>query len=178
MGLPREFEMLKAIFDALFSISLLSGSIYLWFVADAFPRFQKYRNVDSEFWPKILLIAIIILAVCLLFQNIAALKRQIRKKVQNSGVVEKKEDINWKMFFAMSLICLMYFWGLQLMGFIVSTVLFLFAATALIGINSRLTRFLFPFVFTFALAIMFVKILDLSLPRGVWLFREFSLLFY
>lgn len=174
--------MLRVILDTVFGISLLIGAIYLWFVADSFAKFEKYQNVDSDFWPKILLAVFVVLSVCLLFQNVRILINEFHKNREEGSRKEipskTAEKVNWKMFTAMSLMCLLYFWGLQILGFIISTTIFLRISSSIIGVKGRIQKYLFPILFTSIVAILFVKVLNLSLPRGAGIFREFSLLFY
>jgi hypothetical protein len=173
--------MIRHIGDIAFSLLLCTGSIYLWFVADTFPRFAKYRYVDSNFWPKILLALTCALSLGLLIQNLFALRKYM---AQNTGrdksdpTPGRPGEVDWRMFILMSLLCLAYFAGLQILGFLISTILFLWFSIVLISTSNRWLKHLFPVIFTACIMVLFVKVLELSLPRGVWLFRDFSLLFY
>lgn len=173
--------MVKRIVDLLFTAAVFIGTVYLWLVADKFPAFAKYRNVDSAFWPKIILVCMGILSVVILYENIVALRIQRIKKraaapAGEAGVAAAAVD--WKKMVFMGVLCIAYYWGLSLMGFVVSTIVYMWLAMAIIGGARRITAIVFPIAFTGLLVAVFVKVLELSLPRGIGIFHELSLLLY
>lgn len=173
--------MVKLIADIIVSGGMVAGAVYLWFVADAFPVFEKYKNIDSDFWPKILLVLVVILAGGVFVQAVSRflLHRRRNPEVRAAEVREKTpSNVDWKRFTVMAALCVGYFWGLQTLGFILATLTFLWIAVPFIGIRNRWGTLLFSPVFTFGLMLLFVRVLELSLPRGAWIFREISLLFY
>lgn len=173
--------MAKRIVDLLFTAMVLVGSIYLWRVADKFPVFAKYKNVDSGFWPKIILVTMAILSVLILYENVAALRLRYREKRESSsgcGQENPSSAVNWKKIVLMGMLSIAYCWGLSIFGFVIATIVFMWLAIAVIGGAKRITAIVFPIIFTGFLAVIFVKVLELSLPRGVWLFHKFSLLLY
>jgi|GEM_PF-601234 len=172
--------MVKRIVDLVFTVAVFVGSVYLWFVADRFPEFLKYKNVDSDFWPKIILATMAILSLCILYENIAAVRLQRRetKAPVSLGDDRSVSGVRWKTVIAMGVLCIAYYWGLNLFGFIIATIVFMWLAIVVIGGAGKWAAVVFPLIFTVGLALIFVKGLELSLPRGVWLFRDLSLLFY
>lgn len=173
--------MIRHIGDIAFSLVLFVGSICLWFVAHAFPKFPKYRYVDSNFWPEILLVLIGALSFGLLIQNVASFikfKAQRTAKNDYKPVPSKSGEVNWKMFISIGALCMAYFGGLQVFGFLISTMLFLWVSILLISGSNWWFNHVFPIGFTLLIMFFFVKVLELSLPRGMWIFRDFSLLFY
>lgn len=173
--------MVKRIVDMLFTAMVFIGTVYLWLVADKFPTFAKYRNVDSAFWPKIILACMGILSVVILYENIVALRIQRSKKQAVASAGERDAAaaaVSWKRMILMGVLCVAYYWGLSLMGFVLSTMVFMWLAMAIIGGAKKVTAILFPIVFTGLLVAVFVKVLELSLPRGIGIFHELSLLLY
>lgn len=173
--------MVKRIVDLLFTVVVLLGSIYLWHVADQFPVFAKYKNVDSDFWPKIILVTMGILSLLILYNNIVSLRRRDWEKRKVSSGDEKDDPasaVNWKKMVLMVVLCIAYYWGLGIFGFVIATIVFMWMAMMIIGGAKRITVIVFPVIFTGTLAIIFVKVLELSLPRGIGLFHSFSLLLY
>ena len=171
--------MVRRIVDMLFTAVVLVGTVYLWWVADKFPTFAKYRNVDSAFWPKIVLVSMGVLSVVILYENIAALRNQRRKKQAAAGEGDAAAAaVDWKRMIFMGVLCVAYYWGLSLMGFVVSTIVFMWLAMMIIGGARKITAIIFPIVFTGLLVAVFVKVLELSLPRGIGIFHELSLLLY
>ena len=171
--------MVKRIVDMLFTAVVLIGTVYLWLVADKFPTFAKYRNVDSAFWPKIVLVSMGILSVVILYENIVALRIQRSKKQAVASAGERDAaTVDWKRMIFMGVLCVAYYWGLSLMGFVLSTIVFMWLAMVIIGGAKKITAIVFPIVFTGLLVAVFVKVLELSLPRGIGIFHELSMLLY
>lgn len=173
--------MAKRIVDLVFTAIVLVGSIYLWLVADKFPVFAKYKNVDSGFWPKIILVCIGILSILILYENISALRvgfREKREGPSGCGQEAASSTVNWNKMILMSMLCIAYYWGLSFFGFIIATIIFMWLAMAVIGGAKRIMAVVFPIVFTTALALVFTKLLELSLPRGMGIFHDLSLLLY
>jgi len=173
--------MAKRIVDLLFTAMVFVGSIYLWLAADKFPVFAKYKNVDSDFWPKIILVCIGILSILILYENIAALRASFRGEREGPSGCDREtasSSVNWTKMILMGLLCIAYYWGLHFLGFFMATILFMWLAMAVIGGAKRVMAIVFPIVFTSVLAIVFVKLLELSLPRGMGIFHELSLFFY
>jgi putative tricarboxylic transport membrane protein len=172
--------MAKHIGNVVFGVFLLIVSIYMWFVADALPVFEKYQEVDSDFWPKILMTMIGLFSVGVISQSMTALRAEMKTPLSGSPQAEDDSAVrvNWTRFAVMGGLCIGYFYGLQTVGFLISTLVFLWISIAFIGLDGKFLRIFYPLIFTTALTILFVKVLELSLPRGQWIFREFSLLFY
>jgi putative tricarboxylic transport membrane protein len=158
--------MKKLFADTAFAMALLVGATYLWFVADGFQRFPRYKGIDMDFWPKILFAIIVVLAVALIWQNIANIRARLAAgKTETAG-----EPFNWAKLGASAL--------LQTVGFMIATVVFLFLAIRLIGYANRLLGTIYPFAFTALVTLAFVKVLELPLPRGMGLFESLSRMFY
>ena len=64
------------------------------------------------------------------------------------------------------------------MGFIAITPLFLIGFMLLLGEKSKGWILGVSIGMTVIIVVLFTKAMYVPLPRGVWLFREFSLLFY
>ena len=110
--------MAKRIIDLFFTAMVLVGSVYLWRVADKFPTFAKYKNVDSAFWPQIILVSMGILSVAILYENIVALRLERSKKAKASGRERgAAPSVNWHKMVLMGLLCIAYYWGLSSPGF-------------------------------------------------------------
>jgi hypothetical protein len=168
----------KRIVDLVFTTVVLIGTVYLWQVADSFPTFAKYRNVDSAFWPKIILVCMGILSFVILFENIAALRLQIGKERSSAADSRGTADVNWRKMILMGLLCVAYYFALHLIGFVLATIVFMWLAMAVIGGAKKIMMAVFPLIFTIVLAVVFVKFLELSLPRGMGIFHELSLFLY
>lgn len=168
--------MFKLIADTAFAVALLLGSVYLWIVADGFQKFPRYKNIDMDFWPKILLAVVIGLSLCLIWQNLSNL-RLLRAAAARSAD-PAANPVNWKKLLAAALLVVGYFAALQGVGFMIATVLFLFLAIRLVGYDNRTLGAIYPFAFTALVTVIFVKVLELPLPRGMGVFESLSRMFY
>lgn len=172
--------MVKKIVDLVFTTLVLISSVYLWLVTDSFPVFPKYKYVDSDFWPKIILLCMGILSVAIIFENVAALRLKIKEKKVGAASYKEVWDntTGVKKMILMSVLCITYYWGLNVIGFMLSTIIFMLLAMLIIGGAKKITLIIYPIVFTVLIEVVFVKLLELSLPRGIGIFNEISLLFY
>ncbi len=174
--------MSKYIADIAFAVVLLIGSIYFWFVADALPRFPRYQQVDSDFWPKALLVLIGLLALGILYQNIQRLLLYRRQQQMDEKPVvvlgEEASGFNWSKFLLGAVLTVGYFLALRYTGFLIATAAFLSIAVHITPYQRWWLKLIFPFVFTAVVALLFVLVLSLPLPRGVGVFYQFNLFFY
>lgn len=171
--------MAKHVADIVIACVLFTGAVYLWFVADGFPRFARYRDIDSDFWPKALMVLIAGLALVLLVQSIQALRLELRgpQGTDDAGSGGAETLIWGRLVFAAAL-TIAYVLALRFVGFLLATVVFLAIAQNVVAYANLWVKIAFPFVFTGVMAFLFVKVMGLSLPRGVGVFYQFSLNFY
>ncbi|WP_164084950.1 tripartite tricarboxylate transporter TctB family protein [Pseudazoarcus pumilus] len=169
--------MSRIAIDGAFSLLLFAGSIYLWFAADDFQKFARYAGIDSDFWPKILLAVVAVIALVQLLQQFFTYlaTREVRNVRTDDG---EASVVNWRKLGGAAVLILGYFVGLQTIGFILATVIFLLLATRLIGYGNWRIALIYPFVFTGLVTLVFVKVLSMPLPRGAGIFETFSRLIY
>ncbi len=170
--------MVKNVMEVIVATVMFLGSIFLWFVADQFPSFEKYANVDSDFWPKTVLVVIALTSLPILYQSIRKLI-----SVKNSPEIQleeniPKEKVNVKRIILMASVTIAYLLGFRIIGFLIATIIFLVMSIWLLGVRKKKVLVLFPVLFTTGITLLFVKLLSLPLPRGVSIFREISLFFY
>jgi putative tricarboxylic transport membrane protein len=172
--------MIRIVADLALSLGFFAGSIYLWFAADTFQKFPRYQNIDSDFWPKILLVMIAILALAQAWQQLSTLMalRAARRRAGHVPEVIPASELNWRKLLAAAALVVLYFVGLQTVGFLLSTVVFLFLGIRLVGYERKVTGVIYPLVFTAVVTLIFVKVLSMPLPRGMGPFETFSRLFY
>lgn len=167
--------MKKLFADTAFAVILFVGSVYLWSVADGFQRFPRYKGIDMDFWPKILLVVVALLALAQIAQNVLNIRSRLAAgKVREEG----GEAFNWAKLGASGALVVAYFIGLQTVGFMIATVVFLFFATRLIGYSNWVLGLVYQFAFTALVTLAFVKLLELPLPRGMGPFETLSRMFY
>jgi hypothetical protein len=81
-------------------------------------------------------------------------------------------------FFAAIGLGVAYLILLPVLGFIAITPVFMIAFMLLLGEKSKGWIIGVSIAMTAIIVVLFTKAMYVPLPRGVWLFREFSLLFY
>lgn len=171
--------MTRHALDLGFSLVLLLGSIYLWFVADTFPPFERYKNVDSDFWPKIILMVTAFFALLLTVQSgMRLLKRGGEGRPAPGEMEEAEAGPNWARLIATAALVVLYFMGLQYVGFVLSTVVFLALAVQVTDYGNTWAKIVFPFAFTALLVAVFDRLMALPLPRGAGWFYQLGLIFH
>lgn len=163
--------MLKG--DLLFSALVFVVSLFLFWVTGSFSGQESYGKLGPAFWPQIIL-------VCLAFMSgivsIGTIKKLSREKGWGESLVTM--DRSKVRFFAAIGLIVVYIFLLNIMGFIIMTPLFMAAFMILLGEKSKGWMIGVSIGLTAIIVILFTKAMYVPLPRGVWLFREFSLLFY
>lgn len=169
--------MSRIAIDGAFSLLLFAGSVYLWFAADDFQKFARYAGIDSDFWPKILLAVVAFIALVQALQQFMtyfATREAHHARTDNA----EPSIVNWTKLGGAAVLVVAYFVGLQTIGFMLATVIFLLLAIRLIGYDNWRLALIYPFVFTGLVTLVFVKVLSMPLPRGSGIFETFSRLFY
>jgi hypothetical protein len=167
--------MSKRALDLAFAALLCAGCAYLWAVADGFRGSPRYAQIDTDFWPKIVTGLAAILTAIIAVQNALAWRRERRAGVGG------RTDLDWTRIgrmAAMGVLVVLYFVAFDRIGFLLSTIAFLWVAALALPGGRLWTKLAFAPVFTVALTAMFSRVLGLPLPRGQGAFYQFSLMFY
>ena len=93
--------MSKHALDFLFASVLSVGCVLLWFVAD------EFKGINTDFWPKIILMTGAVLSACIAVQNALAWWRHARK-AEKVGVLELERSRIVRMA-GMAALVLVYF---------------------------------------------------------------------
>lgn len=154
-------------------IVLFCGSIVLLFYS-----LISFRTVGANasamagaWWPRLLLVGITLLSGILL-------KNQLRstKSVETS---EKEDNItNQGLLSKLIAACFIYAIAMNYAGFLISTLFYIAIVLFLLGLRNKRSLTILSLGITAMLFIIFVKILQISVPRGVGLFMNFSRIFY
>jgi putative tricarboxylic transport membrane protein len=136
--------------------------------------------VGPRSWPYILLTLMMILG---LFGMIKSY--MVSKKSKAIEPVDKEDgNESERKFFKLSIpmvslgLVILYVVLLNMLGFILSTILFLYGISFLLGQKKQLHSIIFAMVTTVVFIILFSVLLSIPLPRGLGIFRQLSLLFY
>ena len=163
--------MLKG--DLLFSALVFVVSLFLFWVTGSFTGQESYGKLGPAFWPQIILV---ILAVMSGIVSIGTIKKLSREKGWGESLMTM--DRGKVRFFSAIGLIVAYIFLLRIMGFITMTPLFMIGFMILLGEKSKGWMIGVSIGLTATIIILFTKAMYVPLPRGVWLFREFSLLFY
>jgi hypothetical protein len=75
------------------------------------------------------------------------------------------------------LVLFLYIFLMQYLGYILATLFFTVAAMLMLGNRSKFQLFVVPILTTAFIFIVFTHTMYIPLPKGVWVFRAFSLVF-
>lgn len=158
-------------------------AFFVFMLYDSFKlhKIQRFGDVGSGFWPILALSAAIILSIALLISN---LKKYQGRKKQPSGEASTSPaaeiDLkNRRKKFVLSAICLLgYILIMPYIGFILATIVYVFAFILALEERRNLVLALSPFLLTALIVIVFAKFIGMPLPRGVDFFAAFSRFIY
>ncbi|WP_175637229.1 tripartite tricarboxylate transporter TctB family protein [Oceanobacillus sojae] len=157
--------------------------IFAVFFLTSTPQIQSTNQsfiIGPTTWPYILLILMVFLGLYGIVSTL--IKAKIMKSEEITAVQGETEPV--RKIFKLSipivslLVVIIYVLLLNIIGFIFSTILFLYGITLLLGTKKQWTAILFSIITMAIFVILFSVLLQIPLPRGVGVFRAFSLFFY
>ena len=165
--------MLKG--DLVFSILIFIGSLFLFWVTFGFDEGTALQGAQMgpSFWPRFLLGTILLMSAIV---SVGTIRRMGREKAWGEQFMSL--DRGKVRFFTAIGLSIAYFLLLPVIGFIASTPPFMIAFMLLLGEKSKGWILGVAVGMTAIIVILFTKAMYVPLPRGEWLFRQFSLLFY
>lgn len=163
--------MLKG--ELVFIVLIVLVSAVLFWVAQSFQGHGIYAKLGPEFWPTMVLGALMILGI---FVSVGIARKMSREKSWDAPLFTKDPG-KLRLFAALGLI-IAYLILIKLMGFILTTPPFMVLFMILLGEKSKGWMLTVSVGMTVIIVILFTKAMYVPLPRGVWLFRQISLFFY
>jgi len=150
------------------------ASLYLYTIAASYKGHEIYGKLGPGFWPKFVLICMMVLSLWVAVDAFRA-----RKKLAG----EKKPEVakgagNRIRFFSVLIMIIAYFFLLNIIGFIALTPFFLIAFMILLGEKSWPWTIGLSIGMTILIVLAFTQAMYVPLPRGVGIFHKFSVLFY
>jgi putative tricarboxylic transport membrane protein len=161
--------------ELIFSLLIFVVSLVLYWVTGTFGTGTVLQGAQMgpAFWPRFILGAIILLAGIV---SVGTIRKIIKEKAWGESLMTM--DRGKVRFFAAIILGVAYLTLLPILGFIAITPIFMILFMLLLGEKSKGWIIGVPIAMTAVIVVMFTKAMYVPLPRGVWLFREFSLLFY
>jgi putative tricarboxylic transport membrane protein len=150
------------------------ASLYLYTIAAQYKGHEIYGKLGPGFWPKFILICLMILSALIAVDAFRARKKSAGEK---SSEVAKSEGSRIRFFSALILI-IAYFFLLNIVGFVLLTPFFLIAFMVLLGEKSWPWMIALSIGMTVIILLAFTQAMYVPLPRGIGIFHKFSVLFY
>lgn len=131
-------------------------------------------------WPGALMTIMLVLSIVLLIKTFRVKETQVKTANEQAEDLANDEDelVYPKRFFYLFGTLVVYTLFLEYIGFIIATILFIFALSLIFGIGKWTRGLLTGFLATAGAVILFPILLNTPFPRGVGIFSTFSLLFY
>lgn len=150
---------------------LVAITVWLWILTGQFQGgVGRYEVLGPSFFPKILLGALALVAMLQIVRGIA---------FGRGGAGGTKPEIHWRNLATALGVTAAYAGALGYAGFLLSTAVFQALLLALVfGYRTPAIVVGVPVGLTALYGGIFLKLMNVPLPRGRWLFAEFSRLFY
>ncbi|PAE26220.1 MULTISPECIES: tripartite tricarboxylate transporter TctB family protein [Bacillaceae] len=167
MQLERNLSIIMVVFSSFFLVMSLQVE-------------NRTGNIISAgTWPAALMILMLVLSAVLLVRTLNGKNNQ---NMQEKGAEETGDDdeqlVFPKKFFILFAVLAIYTFILGYVGFIIATILGIFAMALLFGMKSYIRALLTGILATAGSIVLFPILLNLPFPRGTGIFYTLSLLFY
>ena len=159
--------------EIIISLVIFLGCIYLFWETRKFEGLAVYGRMGPEYWPRILLVVMMVLSVF----TAAVTAMQVKKGEAAPGF-QARFDIHTLRLFAAIFLIVFYLIGMRYFGFLALTPFVMVAFMVLLGEKSKAWMGFLAVVLPFVIVILFTKVMYVPLPRGTGIFRTFSLLVY
>ncbi|MBD1382874.1 tripartite tricarboxylate transporter TctB family protein [Metabacillus arenae] len=163
--------------------SVLAFSIVFLLLSQGMDQSQSTYSIGPSFWPNVILISMIILSVCLALRTKFSKKEIIfedDEELMEKVSGEEKEVSSLASVFGVSIVSslFLYLVAIPILGFILSTFLYIAVISFLLGISSWGKSILLSVIATVLITALFISALAINFPRGVGVFRYLSSLIY
>jgi putative tricarboxylic transport membrane protein len=163
------------------NVVLLAFFIFMLMNSFKLHEIRRFGEMGSGFWPILALSAATLFSIILLISNLRKYQREKQQSTEEASISpEAKLDLkNRRKKFVLSVICLLgYILIMPWIGFVLSTLVYVFAFILALGERRKFVLALSPFLVTALTVIVFARFIKMPLPRGVDIFAAFSRLIY
>ena len=150
------------------SVVIIISSIFFFMETLSYPTKVGWEKMGAGFWPGLILIGMMIVAVVLIIQSILE-----RKKGAATPTASVKSG-----FFIVVGGLVVYQLLIPILGFFPASFIAMVGFIFILGEKNKLLVFCSSIGLVGAIYLVFVKIMITPLPRGVSIFREFSYLLH
>ncbi|WP_102346302.1 tripartite tricarboxylate transporter TctB family protein [Bacillus sp. Marseille-P3661] len=167
------------------SIITIVFSVIFFIYSKTLPAPEDAEKIGAGGWPSTILLLMFILGVWLLVRTLLEKKKETVStvsKVENNSNGDSKEIVEPPMFsknhYIVTFILVAYAIAVPIIGFLIATFLLVLSLAWLLGMKRKRNLAITSVASSLFFIYLFTIVLQLPLPRGWWLFREISLLFY
>jgi hypothetical protein len=154
--------------DIIVSVVIIIASVFFYMETTTYPPKVGFEKMGAGFWPGLILIGMVIVAVCLIIQSILE-----RKK----GAAKSSASIQLG-FFIIVVGLVIYQLLIPILGFFPASFIAMVGFIYILGEKNKLLIFCSSMGLVAAIWVVFVKVMITPLPRGVSIFKEFSYLLH
>jgi putative tricarboxylic transport membrane protein len=169
-GFP--FKRGARVSDIVVCLSIIALSVFFYVHTLSFPTVIGYEKMGPDFWPKLMLAGIVILALIVMIGSI------LEQRKGTSPKAESKERSNTVGAVVCAGILLLFIISISYIGFLLSAFLSMMVLAYALGERNKLLLLFFSFIMVAMIYLSFGKLLFVPMPRGVWIFRELSYYLY
>jgi uncharacterized membrane protein len=150
------------------------SSLCLFTIAASYTGHEIYGKLGPGFWPKVILVCMMILSAWIALDVFRARKKSTGPKTSDAA-----DSAGSRIrFFSALVMIIAYLVLLNVIGFAALTPFFMIAFMTLLGEKSWPWMIGLSIGMTIIVLLAFTQAMYVPLPRGVGVFREFSILFY
>lgn len=169
--------------DYIFSIVTILFSTILLIIAFQLPDTRSTYIIGPRFWPTLLLVCMLALGVLSLIKTIIKAKLDQKHSEEQEELAEEMAvdgdvDSRGLFIFIMVLVVIGYILLINILGFLISTILFMYLGNVLLGTKKQTTSILISLIGTVLLLFVFSNLLSIPLPRGAGVFNDLSYFIY
>ena len=160
----------------IFSIITVFISIFFIIMSFQFSASNSINKIGPRIWPLTTLIIMLVLSILLVVKTYF----QANANDTSSSNDEKEEVKLLKnpIIFIIASIVGIYILLLNIVGFIIATIIFVYPASILLGMKRKIYAIFLTIISTIIFVSVFGLLLNIPLPRGLGIFREISFYFY
>lgn len=152
--------------DRVTALVIIGISLYFFHLAGQLPVIKGFQQMGDSFWPKLVLLVIIVLSAILFLKSFIKRERFIRK---DESKISARASLA-----AVMMGLVMYIISISYLGFLFSTFLFLIFFSYIMGDRKLSGMVLFSLGMTAIIYLIFGLLIYSALPRGVWIFKTLS----
>ncbi len=166
------------------SLITIAFSAFFFIYSMTLPSPEDAEKIGPGGWPSTILVLMFILGLTLLLRTILQKKKEtaaIKTNIEGDHT-EMSKDVKpnhlSKNHYIVTGILVLYAIVVPIIGFLFASFLLLLSLAWLFGMKRKLNLVVTSVVSSLFFIYLFTIVLQMPLPRGWWLFREISLLFY